>query len=139
VENMSANANTINQTNYRRLLSKAMPMVIESEKENDRMLAFVEKLMEKGEDISPEEGKLLSLLATLIQDFEKKFYKPKDVSPIEMLHHLMDARGLKQNDLWSVFGSKGITSEVINEKRGLSKTHIKKLAAFFSVSPELFI
>lgn len=136
---MSANANTINQTSYRRLLSKAMPMVIESEKENDRALAFVEKLMEKGEDISPEEEKLLSLLATLIQDFEEKFYKPNNVSPLEMLHHLMDARGVKQSDLWGLFGSKGIASEVLNGKRAISKSQAKALAQYFHVLVDAFI
>lgn len=129
----------INPARYKKLLSRAMPVVIETEEDNDRMLAQVEKLMSKGEDLSPEEGALLRLMATLIQDFEEKFYQPRKVTPLEMLHHLMDARDLKPKDLLSVFGSKGVASEVLNGKRSISKTHIKKLAAFFNVSPELFI
>jgi HTH-type transcriptional regulator / antitoxin HigA len=56
-----------------------------------------------------------------------------------MLHHLMEARNLTQKDLWKVFGSKGITSEVFHGKRSISKTQAKKLAAFFHVSAGLFI
>ena len=129
----------INPARYKKLLSRIMPVVIQTEEENERMLAEVEKLMAKGENLSPEEDALLRLMATLIQDFEVKFYQPRDVTPLEMLHHLMDARGLKQSDLREVFGSKGIASEVINGKRSISKTHAKALARFFGVSAELFI
>ena len=129
----------INPARYKRLLSKAMPVVIETEEENDRMLAEVEKLMAKGESLSPEEDALLRLMVTLIQDFEERFYQPREATPLEILRHLMDARDLRQSDLVKVFGSKGITSEVINGKRGISKSQAKALAKFFNVSAELFI
>jgi HTH-type transcriptional regulator/antitoxin HigA len=129
----------INPARYKKLLSRIMPVVIETEEENDRMLAEVEKLMAKGENISPEEDALLRLMATLIQDFEEKFYQPKEATPLEILHHLMDARDLKQSDLLEVFGSKGIASEVINGKRNISKAQAKALAKFFKVSVDLFI
>lgn len=116
-----------------------MPVAIETEEENERMLAVVEKLMDKGEDISAEEEALLRLLVTLIQDFEEKYYHPQDATPLEVLHHLMEARELKPRDLWELFGSKGITSEVLNGKRSISKTQARKLADFFHVSADLFI
>ncbi len=129
----------IDPTRYRRLLSRAMPVVIESEEENERMLAVVEKLMEKGEEISPEEEKLLKLLARLIEDFEEQYYHPREATPLEILQHLMEARGAKQNHLWEVFGSKGIASEVLSGKRGISKTHARALANYFHVPADLFI
>jgi HTH-type transcriptional regulator/antitoxin HigA len=129
----------INHARYKKLLSRAMPVIIQTEEDNDRMLAEAEKLMAKGENLSPEEDALLRLMAKLIQDFEEKFYQPGDVTPLEMLLHLMDARGLKQSDLLEVFGSKGIASEVINGKRSISKTQAKALARFFGVSVDLFI
>jgi len=129
----------INPARYKKLLSRTMPRVIETEEENDRMLAEVEKLMIKGENLSPEEDALLRLMATLIQDFEEKFYKPEEATPLEVLLHLMDARDLKQSDLLEIFGSRGIASEVINGKRSISKTQAKALAKFFGVSLELFI
>ncbi len=114
-------------------------MVIETEEENDRMLAEVKKLIAKGENVSPEEDALSRLMATLIQDFEERFYRPREATPVVVLHHLMDARDLKQSDLLEVFGSRGIASEVINGKRSISKTQAKALAQFFGVSVELFI
>ena len=129
----------IDPIRYKRLLSRTMPVVIETEEENERMLAVVEKLMTKGEDLSPEEEKLLKLIAKLIEDFEKTYYKPREATPLEVLAHLMESRGVRQTHLWDVFGSKGIASEVLSGKRGISKTHAKALADFFHVPAELFI
>lgn len=129
----------IDPVRYRRLLSRTMPVVIETEEENARMLATVEKLMEKGEKLSAEEEKLLKLLVRLIEDFEERFYRPSQATPLEVLTHLMEARGVKQSQLWEVFGSKGIASEVLNGKRGISKTHARALANYFHVPAELFI
>jgi len=48
---------------YGRLLAQAAPRAIRTEEENDRALAIVEKLMEKGElNLTPEEDALLELL-----------------------------------------------------------------------------
>jgi len=116
-----------------------MPVVIETEEENARMLAIVEKLMKKGEDLSVEEEKLLKLLARLIEDFEQRFYQPPEAEPLDVLHHLMEARDIKQSQLWDVFGSKGIASEVLNGKRGISKTQARALANYFHVPADLFV
>ena len=63
---MSVATRNIDPARYKRLLSRAMPVVIETEEENERLLAFAEKLMEKGEAMSAEEEALLRLLSTLI-------------------------------------------------------------------------
>jgi hypothetical protein len=82
MERMRRAVRKINPTRYRRLLSRTMPVVIETEVENERMLATVEKLMVKGENLSPEEEKLLKLCAKLIEDFEERYYRPKNADPL---------------------------------------------------------
>jgi HTH-type transcriptional regulator/antitoxin HigA len=129
----------IDPQRYGRLLAKVLPVKIETEEENRRLLAQAEKLMVKGERRSLEEDVLLDLLFHLIQDFEERFYHPGEATPHEVLRELMAANGVKQSDLWKLFGSKGVASEVVNGKRGISKTQAKALAEFFHVSPELFI
>ena len=129
----------IDPARYKRLLSQTMPVIIETEEENERMLKVIEKLMDKGEQLSPEEEKLLKLLTRLVEDFEERYYHPRDASPLEVLQHLMESRAVKQTHLWEVFGSKGIASEVLNGKRGISKTHARALADYFHVPAELFI
>jgi HTH-type transcriptional regulator / antitoxin HigA len=139
MERVSRAVRTIDPVRYRRLLSRTMPVIIETEEENTRMLAIVERLMKKGENLSAEEEKLLKLLIRLVQDFEERLYKPSEATPLEVLRHLMEARGVKQSQLWEVFGSKGIASEVLNGKRGISKTHARALANYFHVSADLFV
>ena len=56
-----------------------------------------------------------------------------------MLLHLMDAGGIKQENLVGVIGSRGVVSEVVNGKRSISKALLKALAEFFSVDVGLFI
>lgn len=136
---MNAVATQFNSRHYKRLLTEVMPIPIETEEDNERMLAAVDQLMGKGENLSAEEGALLRLLSTLIEDFETKFYQPEDATPLEVLRHLMEERGLKQSDLWELFGSKGIASEVLSGKRGISKAQAKKLAEYFHVPVSLFI
>ena len=95
--------------------------------------------MKKGENLSAEEEKLLKLLARLIEDFEQRSYRPSEAEPLEVLHHLMEARGVKQSQLWELFGSKGVASEVLNGKRGISKTHARALANYFHLPVDLFV
>lgn len=46
---------------------------------------------------------------------------------------------VKQSDLAPIFGSKGVASEVINGKCGISKAQAKALARFFNVSTDVFL
>lgn len=125
---------------YGALLAQTLPAVIQTEEQNEQYLAVVEKLMRKGEDnLSPEEDTLLDLLVHLIHDFEQRYYKPRKVTPLEMLHFLMESNGLKQADLVPILGSKGLVSDIVNGKRGISKANAKTLGEFFNISPAAFI
>jgi HTH-type transcriptional regulator/antitoxin HigA len=124
---------------YGELLADIQPRVINTEEENEFFLSVIEKLMGLGEELSPEQGHLLDLLVALVEDFEEQHYQLKEAKPHEILKELMKERDLKQKDLISIFKSKGITSEVVNGKRSISKSQAKELGRFFSVSPAVFI
>jgi HTH-type transcriptional regulator/antitoxin HigA len=126
------------KTQYVQLLSELVPVVIETEAENERALRVVETLMHKVDRTEAESG-ILKLLAVLIGDFEQKHYSLGEASPLETLKELMSARDMAARDLWPIFGSKGIVSEVLSGKRGISKVAAKRLGETFSVSPALFI
>ena len=95
--------------------------------------------MNLGERISPEQHELMDLLVTLIERFEGERYSLKCGLPLEVLRELMEARGTKLAGLATLIGSKGVASEILNGKRGLSKTNIRRLAEYFHVSPEVFL
>ena len=72
---MSTTIEDLDLKRYGRLLARAVPKVIKTEEENERALAIVESLMEKGEgNMTVEEDVLLELLTDLIHDFEEKAY-----------------------------------------------------------------
>lgn len=136
---MTAN---IDEKKYGLLLMETLPSVISNEDELEKMTGQVNRLMTKGikqEGLSPEEEKLLELMSVLIENYEDEHYPFPEVPPNEILKFLMEQNDLKQSDLLHIFGSSGITSEVVNGKRSISKTQAKKLAEHFKVSVELFI
>ena len=132
-------ANQIDPKKYARLLARTLPTVIKTEEENERLLAEVEKLIDKGEQKTLEEWALLELMSRLIEDFEENAYPMEDAPPHKVLQHLMEENDLKQADLLPIFGSRGHTSDVVHGKRAMSRKHAKALGEFFHVSPELFI
>src|ERR1035438_7405912 len=115
---------------YGRLLARSTPKVIETEADYNRSLAEVDRLMDRGDQRTPEEDALLSLIVSLIQTYEEKRYPMRQPSPREMLAYLLEQKGLKQVDLIPVFKSSGYVSDVINGKRAISKNHARKLADF---------
>lgn len=123
---------------YGRLLVRTLPHVIRTEEEYERLAAELLRL-DRRDEATPEERELAELLTILIEEYEERRYPIRRATPRETLLHLMEARGLKQKDLWKLFGSKGIASEVVHGKRAISKAQAKKLAAFFHVSADLFI
>lgn len=132
-------ANAISPKRYAKLLAETLPAVIETEAENERMLAIAESLIDKGEGKSAEELQLLKLIVRLIEDFEDKHYQMNTATPRAILLDMMESRGVSQSQLWEVFGSKSTASQVLTGKREISKAHARALAKFFKVSVELFI
>lgn len=131
---------TIDERRYGRLLAKAQPAVIRTEEENDRILEQIEDLMDKGECRSPEEDRLLELLARLADDFETANYDFGASRPNEVLALLLEKRGMKQVDLLPVLGcSKGALSDMLTGRREIARGTARKLAQFFRLPVDLFI
>jgi HTH-type transcriptional regulator/antitoxin HigA len=138
LETMSTTTIDLDEKTYGQLLGRTLPHVIRTDEESERLTNELLRLDER-ENPSPEEKELAELLTMLIDEYEERRYPIRKASPQRTLQHLMEARSLTQKDLWKIFGSKGITSEVFHGKRSISKTQAKKLAGFFHVSAELFI
>jgi HTH-type transcriptional regulator / antitoxin HigA len=138
---MTRAATTTAGSDYGELLQNIQPRKIETEEQNERYTAILEQLDRKPRRTRAE-GMLAELLTLLIEAFEQEHYAfPPELqaSPAGIVRYLMEANDLKQVDMAGVFGSAGITSEVLNGKRGLSKTHIRKLSERFHVSPAVFL
>ncbi len=130
---------TIDEAAYGKLLLRALPRVIKTAEENERIVAELEELDTRGRPLTPEEENLAELMTLLVRQFEETKYPLGHAEPLEALRILMEGRGLRQRDLISVFGSSSVVSDVLNGKRTISKVHARKLAGFFHVPASLFI
>lgn len=136
---MTASKPAFNPKKYARLLVQSLPSVIETEEQYDRMMAQVEPLFDRGENLTPEEDVLFDLLVHLIQEYEEKHYQLNAATPRAILIDIMGSRNKTQADIAKVIGSRSRASEIISGKREISKEQAKLLAEYFNVSVELFI
>jgi HTH-type transcriptional regulator/antitoxin HigA len=130
---------TTDEAAYGKLLARALPRVIKTEAENQRIIAELERLDTRGRPLTLEEEDLADLMTLLIRQFEESRYPLGHAEPIEALRVLMEDRGIRQRDLIPVFGSSSVVSDVLNGKRSISKAHARKLAEHFHVPASLFI
>jgi HTH-type transcriptional regulator / antitoxin HigA len=113
---------------------------VATEAEYDQTIAEINRLLRKGEaNLSPEEDRLLDLLSTLAENWEVAQHPIPEAPGYRTLKHYMQVRGLRQIDLQPFLGSPGVTSEIVNGKRSITKEQAKRLGALFGVSPAVFI
>ena len=93
------------------------------------------------DDPTPGQCDYVAALARFARDYERETVaaRLRRLKPLDVLNHLLRENGMSTSDLGAVLGSRGLASEVLNGKRGLSKTLIGKLARRFNVDPTLFL
>ena len=107
---------TFDRATYINLLIDFVPQVINSEAEYDRALTISESLV-ANRNLSNEESQFLSLIVTLVEDYESKHYPMGDVSPNAALLHLMEYSGTSQDDLVGLIGSREVVAEIVGGNR----------------------
>ena len=76
----------------------------------------------------------LDALSDLVASYEDEHFPIEPASDAEMLRHLLDAKGVSQAQLHRETGiSKSSISEVLSEKKPLSRPMMRKLADYFHV------
>jgi HTH-type transcriptional regulator/antitoxin HigA len=81
----------------------------------------------------------IDLLTLLIEKYDDDHIFWTKLDPVEMLKSFMDDHNLKAKDLAEMLGiSKGLVSNILSYKKGLSKESIRILADRFKVNQEAF-
>lgn len=112
---------------------------IRSEADYDRMVAMMNALLEvAGDDEDHPLSGLLELVADVVSRYEQEHHAIEAASPKDALRFLMDARGLKQEDL-SAIVPQGNLSAILAGKRSISAAMAGKLGGFFGISPAVFV
>jgi len=96
---------------------------------NDDDLRAVFKRLEKV--FQAQEGTAeadeMEVLVTLVEAYEHKHYPISAADPVEAIKFRMEQQGLTQKDLEPFIGSSGRVSEVLNNKRRLSLSMVRRL------------
>ena len=62
-----------------------------------------------------------------------------DVTPLELLKHIMDSRGMSISDLGRIIGSQALASMILSGKRQISRDKAKLLGQYFAMDAGAFI
>lgn len=91
--------------------------------------------VERADELEEE----IELLTFLIKKYDAETRTYSRVEPIRLLKSLMEDHNLKAKDLAEILGvSKGLVSDILNYKKGLSKEVIRKLSERFKLRQEAF-
>lgn len=110
--------------------------IIRNQDDYEQAMARLDALMDNNED-SDE----LAALAAVIEVYENKHYviDTSKVSALDVIKFRMQQNGLTQQDMQQYLGSASKVSEVLNGKRSLSLTMIRKLNKGLHIPAELLL
>ena len=129
---------TVTTDTYMELIRRFRLRSIRSEAELDRANEVIHSLL--GKDLDVGQREYLDALSDLVWLYEEKHHPIEDLAPHQMLGHLIEERRVSQRTVASATGIPVSTiSELLSQKRAFTRSHIEKLAAYFSVNPAVFI
>jgi HTH-type transcriptional regulator/antitoxin HigA len=79
------------------------------------------------------------VLTALVEDYENHHYEIPVPDPVEAILYYIESRGLMRKDLETYLGSRARVSEILNRKRPLSLTMIRKLNQGLGIPAEVLI
>lgn len=113
------------------------PKILHNEEEYQQALSVIEKLMDA--EPGSEEERELELFSYLVEQYEEAHYSINLPDPIEAILFRMEQQGLSREDMRTYLGSQSKVSEVLNHKRPLSLTMIRKLHQGLGIPYEVLI
>jgi len=110
---------------------------IRTEADYEKALREVERLW--GAKSGTRNGDRLEVLATLIDAYEAEHYPMDPPDPVAAIKFRMEQQGLSRKDLEPLIGTRTRVAEVLNRKRNLSISMIRRLHDRLGISVEVLI
>ena len=111
--------------------------VIKTEEDYNKAMNIIDSLIDS--PVGSEEAERLELLSILVEDYENKHYKIEAPDPIEAIKQRAEQLGLTRKDLERSIGSRGRVSEILNKKRKLTLSMIKRLNKNLNIPADILI
>ena len=124
---------------YMMLVQRFPLKPIRDDEQHEQAVEIIGDLM--GRKLDAGSSDYLDTLILLANKYEDEHHTPRgvDLSPQEALRAIMNANGLSQAQVGKIIGSESAVSMFLKGERGLSKSHIKRIAARFRVNASLFL
>jgi HTH-type transcriptional regulator/antitoxin HigA len=110
---------------------------IRNERDHTRALRRIEKLW--GARAGSPDAETLEILVTLVDAYEAKHHAIEPPDPIEAIRFRMEQEGLTRADLEKLIGSRARVSEILNGRRPLTLTMIRRLRDTLGISADVLI
>lgn len=124
-------------------ISKIEIHPITNEKEFKRASDIIDLLIDADqiEDIVERDKALVILeaITILANEYEKKHFPLPTPDPIEAIKERMEQLNLTQKDVAPYFGSESRVSEVLNKKRTLSISMVRKISTNLQIPANILI
>ena len=113
--------------------------VIKIRQDYEEALKLIEVLISRDPDPDSAEGEQISLLSTLIQDYETRTFPEILPDPIEAIKFRMEQADLKPIDLMPYIGSRSRVSEILSGKRQLTLEMVRALESGLGIPAKVLI
>jgi len=110
---------------------------IKSERDYRRAMKEIDALMDAKANTAA--GNRLDVLVTLVAAWEEKHHPIEAPDPVEAIQFAMEQRGLSRRDLEAYIGSRARVAEILNQKRSLTLSMIRKLHRGLGIPAEVLI
>jgi len=112
--------------------------LIKSVKQYNNYCKKTEHLLNNGSKSKAAKDEI-ELLTLLIEKYDEAHTKlDANTNPVQLIVSLMEEANMKAVDLALMLGvSKGLVSDILNYKKGMSKEIIRKLSAHFKIRQEV--
>jgi HTH-type transcriptional regulator/antitoxin HigA len=139
IANMTPKPPQSARASYDDLLLEFRPRPIDSDQQYRRVMRQIDELMHR-RNLTRAQEDLLDLLATLAAKYEQQHFPAPEVTPGEVLAHLIEVRAISKAEVARATGiARQTITNIVNGARGISAANRAKLANYFRVSPQLFV
>lgn len=120
-------------------MNEFTPRLIKNDNDLQSFMTRIIELAERNPIEGTKEFDELELLGILIEHYESKHYPISKPDPIDAIKFRMEQQGLTNEDMTQFMGSLSKVSEVLNRKRPLSLSMIRRLHDGLGIPADILI
>lgn len=125
---------------YVGLCSRLLPRPIHDKDAYEEVCTIADAMAGFEQEMSDDQKDYFDLLCTLIESYDAERVTPPDITPVQLLKHLLEEHQMNAADLSRLLGtSRTLGPMILRGERSITAEHARKLGAHFSLPAGAFI